>query len=108
MEAVEAVDAEIRHKPAAVIPEPAKGVNESVLVERNGGGRAEEKVPIRAGRRIGIGNFADAIRIHVDVVPDANETDRAENAAGDDGLNFAVMRRGAVLSADLDDAVVFP
>src|SRR5688572_19764449 len=100
MHAVETVHTEIGDQTAAVIPEPTIRVHETVLVEGHVGRRAEKQVPIRPGRRLGIGDLADALRMHVDVVPNAHEMDWTQHAATDDLPRLAIMGGGTVLDTD--------
>ena len=109
---VEKVDAPVGHHPAGIVPEPPEvgeliGVDaETVLVELPGGRRTEPHVPVEIGWRVGVGRLPDALRIHVGVVPRANEADRPQAPALHDVLGLSEVLAGSLLGADLDHAVV--
>ena len=91
MHAVDAVRAEIGQEAAGVVPEPAKCAEEAVLVERHPWGGAEVEIPIEPVRRVAVRGGADAVGVHVRVVPEADEMDLAEFTALDDLRRFRVV-----------------
>src|SRR5207247_9929114 len=100
------MDTEVGHQAAAVMPEPAVGPDEAILVERNIRRRAEIHVPVHAFRRVGIGAAANAVGKHVRVIPDPHEMYAAQLAALDDARHLGVMWGGTLLSAHLNDSVM--
>ena len=109
---VEEVDAPVRHHPAGIVPEPPEVRElirvdaETVLVELPGGGRTEPHVPVEVGRRVSVGGLPDTQRIHVGVVPRADEADRPQSPALHDVLGLLEVLARSLLRTDLDHAVV--
>ena len=90
-----------------VVPEPAEGTQEPVSVKRHQRRGPEVEVPIQLGRRVGVRLPADAPRMHIAEVPDADEMHLAQLAGLDNLCRPRNVRSRTLLRANLNDSAVF-